>query len=570
MTCVSLPCDTGPCSFNIISQNGFSTLDAFSSNQSRSDTLLHPTNSNKIIIFSTHNQRPTRITMAVPAAEPSTLLLRPIGRPSRPRRRKRRDTITMANHPTTTTTMNFSRGHSSSNLKTAAALLVVLLLLQCVQHTGGAVVPGTTTISAAAPPPRAAPLDRRTRRQAGTSWRPVPPLRTISTASVATRHATASPSSASTRSSLASPPPPASSSPSSSSAWLDGCKSALSSALAAACVKALLQPIDALKTYQQHTYAASGTSVSLTKAFQGIASRGSWTHFYAGLGVTVIGAMPGVALYFGVYSYCKRKLLTAPEPFGPSHPTLCVAVSAALGNTIASFSRVPYEVVKQQLQTGLYTSTRHALTSIATSGQAWQMAFPKGSIAVQMFRDIPYAIVSLVLYESLQSAVKRHHQRPMTAVQGGVVTNVHNAVSQRRHRRQKILDFAVGGIAGGMGSWVTNPMDVVKTRLQTDGLGAASLYGGSVVQCAHALWIEGGPAAFLRGSVPRLLHKVPANAFFFLFYEVFRRVLRVSDASSSGHLATTAASSSGGGGTSVRRSTTAQASPRPIERRLPQ
>ena len=39
------------------------------------------------------------------------------------------------------------------------------------------------------------------------------------------------------------------------------------------------------------------------------------------------------------------------------------------------------------------------------------------------------------------------------------------------------------------------------------------------------VWKEGGTAAFLRGSVPRLMHKVPANCFFFLFYEMFRRLL---------------------------------------------
>ena len=74
-----------------------------------------------------------------------------------------------------------------------------------------------------------------------------------------------------------------------------------------------------------------------------------------------------------------------------------------------------------------------------------------------------------------------------------------------------------------LGSYVTNPFDVLKTRLQTD----SALYQGSIVKCAQATWQEGGGMAFLRGSVPRLLHKVPANGFFFLFYEFFRRLLKV-------------------------------------------
>lgn len=285
--------------------------------------------------------------------------------------------------------------------------------------------------------------------------------------------------------------------------------------MSAACVKTLLQPIDAVKTYQQYTYATSGSSVSLLNAIRGISAHG-WGRFYAGLGVTVLGSMPGVAIYFGVYSYCKNRLLATDA--GASHPTLSVAFSAALGNSVASFSRVPYEVVKQQLQTGTYGSTWEALAAVvATSGkpmQALRLIFPRGGVAAQMWRDVPYAVVTLLLYETLQGQVRKRCG-PISEGDG-----------PDRRRKRKVLDFCVGGIAGGMGSWVTNPQDVIKTRLQTN----SDAYGGSVASCAAALWREGGPSAFLRGSVPRLLHKVPANAFFFLFYEVFRRVLRVTDA----------------------------------------
>jgi len=275
--------------------------------------------------------------------------------------------------------------------------------------------------------------------------------------------------------------------------------------MAAACVKTLLQPIDAVKTLQQYTQ-SKGTAITVLGACRDLASRpGGIANFYRGLVVTVIGSMPGVALYFGVYSYCKSRLLAGGSNNG--HKQLKIAVSAAIGNSVASFSRVPYEVLKQQLQTSKYDSTWQALQSIVASEQRWSLVFPKGGVAIQMLRDVPYAVVCLLLYETLQAAVQKHY----------------NASSDER--RRKLLDFCVGGVAGGMGSWVTNPIDVVKTRLQTN----SAAYGGSVLQCTSEIWSEGGPSAFLRGSVPRLAHKVPANALFFLFYEIFKRVLRVEE-----------------------------------------
>lgn len=222
--------------------------------------------------------------------------------------------------------------------------------------------------------------------------------------------------------------------------------------------------------------------------------------------------MPSVGLYFGVYSYCKRTIypLLQKHGYGISDSvlwTLTIAASAAVGNTVASFSRVPYEVVKQNLQTGVYSSTCQAITEMARTG-GWRAFFPVGGVSIQMMRDIPYAMVTLLSYEYLrQHFVKPYQQR-------------HYAESSSSGAW---CDMLAGAIAGGWGSYVTNPFDVLKTRLQTD----ATKYQGSIVVCARDTWQEGGPSAFLRGSVPRLLHKVPANGAFFLFYEFFRRLLHV-------------------------------------------
>ena len=196
--------------------------------------------------------------------------------------------------------------------------------------------------------------------------------------------------------------------------------------------------------------------------------------------------------------------------------TLAIASSAAIGNTVASFSRVPYEVVKQRLQTGEYTSTLQALKHMAANG-GMRAFFPTGGVAIQMYRDIPYAIVTLLTYECL-----RDHWVSRGKKEKSVSVSVGNA----KGRTAPWRDMVAGGLAGGIGSFATNPMDVIKTRLQVDSSGQ---YGGSVWTCASKTLEEGGPSAFLRGSVPRLIHKIPANAFFFVFYEGFRRLLGVDE-----------------------------------------
>ena len=69
-------------------------------------------------------------------------------------------------------------------------------------------------------------------------------------------------------------------------------------------------------------------------------------------------------------------------------------------------------------------------------------------------------------------------------------------------------------------------MDVLKTRMQIDD---GEKYRGSVLLCASKTFHADGPMAFWRGSVPRLMHKIPANATFFVFYEFFRKLFGVNE-----------------------------------------
>lgn len=85
------------------------------------------------------------------------------------------------------------------------------------------------------------------------------------------------------------------------------------------------------------------------------------------------------------------------------------------------------------------------------------------------------------------------------------------------------VSLVTGALAGGLGTVVTTPMDVVKTRLMV----SPHLYKGywSVVA---STWEREGAGAFMKGALPRLIHKMPANSIFFVVYEAGRRLLGVT------------------------------------------
>lgn len=136
----------------------------------------------------------------------------------------------------------------------------------------------------------------------------------------------------------------------------DGIKNGLASGLAAAVVKIILQPFDTIKTVQQ---AQSAIKLGPVGAGMNIVKKRGIKGLWSGVGVTVIGSSPSVAVYFGLYSSCKKRLL----PVFPNELSLvAVALSAMIGNTVASVFRVPYEVFKQRIQNGQHTGTWDAVS----------------------------------------------------------------------------------------------------------------------------------------------------------------------------------------------------------------
>ena len=215
----------------------------------------------------------------------------------------------------------------------------------------------------------------------------------------------------------------------------------------------LMHSMDTVKTRQQGDpnlpprYTSMGTTYLTILRQEGVV-RG----LYGGVTPAFWGSFAGTFMFFGAYEWSKRQMLDHGVA-----PTMAYLSAGFFADLVISPLYVPTEVLKTRLQlqgryenpfftSGYnYRSTMHALRTVyRTEGLAEFFSGYKATI----FRDLPFSAIQFALYEQEQRIAKKW-------VGPGKDIGLPLEV---------FTGFSAGGIAGAL----TCPMDVVKTRIQTE------------------------------------------------------------------------------------------------------
>lgn len=82
------------------------------------------------------------------------------------------------------------------------------------------------------------------------------------------------------------------------------------------------------------------------------------------------------------------------------------------------------------------------------------------------------------------------------------------------------------GACAGYGMWLTSyPIDVVKSKMQTDALDPAKQQYKGMLDCFRKIYKVNGIAGFFRGFLPTILRAAPVNACTFYTFELTMRYL---------------------------------------------
>eukprot|EP00741_Cyanophora_paradoxa_P006379 tig00001000_g6183.t1 len=260
--------------------------------------------------------------------------------------------------------------------------------------------------------------------------------------------------------------------------WREVAVSAISGAAAGFTVDLVMYPIDTVKTRLQ------------ARDVRGLVNlRG----LYRGVGPALLAAAPAGASFFTAYDGTKAALA------GSVPPAAGQVVAAAVATVFAAGLRTPFELVKQNMQTGAYSTGLEAAGAIYRSRGLRGLFAGYGSLIA---REIPFDCIQFPMYEQIKDVAGR--------AAGGRPLHPHEIVF-------------VGMTAGAISAGLTNPLDVVKTRIMTQGEGARRYAG--VADACRSILREEGPRAFLRGVLPRMTMIGLGGSVFFTAFETTKRAV---------------------------------------------
>jgi len=262
-------------------------------------------------------------------------------------------------------------------------------------------------------------------------------------------------------------------------------KAFLAGSLSGTCSTLLFQPLDLVKTrVQQQNGNGNGSRVSIVRVVTGVVSKDSLSGLWRGVMPSMVKTVPGVGLYFSSMHYLKTTLCDGR----PSHlQSILIGCSA---RTVAGSIMIPFTVIKTRFESPNfhYSSTISALRHILRTEGLRGLTRGLGATLV---RDVPFSGLYLMFYEHLK--------------------NVTPADANQTHGSS--AHFICGMTAGVLASLVTQPADVIKTRLQL------SPDTKSVTTVIGQIYRQQGLVGFTSGLVPRSLRRTLMAALAWTVYE---------------------------------------------------
>ncbi|XP_005053845.1 PREDICTED: solute carrier family 25 member 48 isoform X1 [Ficedula albicollis] len=274
-------------------------------------------------------------------------------------------------------------------------------------------------------------------------------------------------------------------------------------------------PLDTVKTRLQAGQGYGNTLKCILTVYRNESLAG----FFKGMSFPLASIGVYSSVVFGVFSSTQRWLGRLRHGDAPAAPSLAdVALASVVAGGISVGIGTPVELVKirLQMQTQPYAKAKVKLNSTAPGSPVYRgpihclrtilqkegiAGIYRGNVAM-LLRDIPGYLAYFIPYAMFCDWI---------TPDGSLSPNA-------------FAIWMAGGIAGAVSWAVSTPMDVVKSRLQADGV-YSNQYKGTL-DCMLQSYQNEGLKVFCRGLMVNTVRGFPSSAAMFLGYELSLKAMK--------------------------------------------
>lgn len=255
----------------------------------------------------------------------------------------------------------------------------------------------------------------------------------------------------------------------------------------------LFQPLDLVKTRLQNPTSAAAlinarNGNGMVTIFSAIIQQDQIRGLWRGMVPSLTRCVPGVGLYFCSLDFLKTKYLKNKSPSALQSVALGVCARCMSGALL-----IPITVVKTRCESGMYgySSVGSALREIYRIEGLRGMTC---GLVPTLFRDAPFSGLYLMFYSQMKVMVPKDIMSQQFATSP--------------------INFTCGIFAGILASMVTQPADVLKTKMQLypnkfNGIWSVVVY----------VYSQHGMSGYFKGMVPRMLRRTLISAMAWTVYE---------------------------------------------------
>ncbi|KAK0704918.1 mitochondrial carrier domain-containing protein [Lasiosphaeris hirsuta] len=244
---------------------------------------------------------------------------------------------------------------------------------------------------------------------------------------------------------------------------------------------------------------------------------GGFRTFFAGNGLNVIKIMPESAIRFGSYEASKRFLATYEGHEDPAQiSTVSKFVAGGIGGMTAQFCVYPIDTLKFRLQCETVEGgLKGNALLIRTAKNMWKEGGFRAAyrgLGLGLIGMFPYSAIDIGTFEFLKKTYIRTKAR-------------YYCIHEEDASPGNIATAALGASSGALGATLVYPLNVLRTRLQTQGTAMHPPTYTGIWDVTHKTIRNEGARGLYKGLTPNLLKVAPALSITWVCYENMKKLL---------------------------------------------